>query len=267
VSPELLNNKLLNRGINNTKIYSSFSGCPRGNTVETNSYQIYFPDGSLKITSPQKSLDSSKYMNRLPYNSNKLVGKFVIEDGRKIQKSFDFNYHLDYPLKDIHETVFRLAFPLQFNENQRFKLSSDSREFLLKCMGNFPREMENKSYHNSTLYPDNYFKYAIIGNKLKLASEGKYRTFSKIGISYGFVTESAYIVDFENQKDFLFSVSIYVNQDGVVNDGTYEYEKIARPFIANLTRIIQTSLSKPDEQEALFTYEYFRLLKEIMESN
>jgi hypothetical protein len=267
VSPELLNNKLLTRGIKNTKIYSSFSGCPRGKNVETNSYQLFLPDGTLKISSPIRSLDSAKYMNRLSYNSNKLIGKYVVENGKKIEKSFDFNYHLDYPLNDIHQTVFRLAFPLQFNENERFKLSSDSRKFLLKCMGNFPREMENKTYHNASLYPDNYFKYAIIGNKSKLASEGKYRTFSKIGISYGFVTESAYIIDFENQKDFLFSVSIYVNQDGIVNDGTYEYETIARPFIANLTRIIQTILPKSDDQETLITYEYFKLLKEIIEEN
>ncbi|MFM7682989.1 MAG: hypothetical protein ACKO7P_09605, partial [Bacteroidota bacterium] len=114
---------------------------------------------------------------------------------------------------------------------------------------------------------DNYYKYSIIGNKPELASSGRYRIFSKIGIAYGFVTESAYIVDFENQKDFLFSVSIYVNDDDVVNDNVYEYSKIARPFIANFTRIIQESLSQTSPEQSLASYDYFNFLNEIMSGN
>jgi hypothetical protein len=98
-----------------------------------------------------------------------------------------------------------------------------------------------------------------------LSESGKYRTFSKIGISYGFVTESAYIVDFENKKDFLFSVSMYVNQDGVVNDGAYEYDKIARPFIASFTRIIQSVLPKLIVEGAINTNDYFKFLNELIE--
>jgi hypothetical protein len=127
--------------------------------------------------------------------------------------------------------------------------------------------MQNKSYHNIKQYPDNYYKYAIIGNNNELASSGRYRTFSKIGIAYGFVTESAYIVDFVNQKDFMFSVSLYVNADETLNDGTYEYEKIARPFIANFTRIIQEKLTKPTENSSLYSFEYFKMIQEIMQAN
>ena len=153
------------------------------------------------------------------------------------------------------------------HNNERFKLSFDSRRYLLKCLGNFPREMKNSVYHNTTTFPDNYYKYAIVGNKPELASSGRYRTFSKIGIAYGFVTESAYVVDFEKQKDFLFSVSIYVNKDDIVNDGTYEYEKIARPFIANFSRIIQDNLTQTDADQSLSSYDYFRFLQEIMNSS
>ncbi|MEY4571877.1 MAG: hypothetical protein RLZ10_1094, partial [Bacteroidota bacterium] len=267
VTPELLNTKLLSRGIKHTKIYSSFSGCPKGKSVETNSYTIYGSSGKILLSRPKTHLDSVQYMNRLSYDKNKLLGKYVIESDKKIEKPFDFNYQLDYPLNDIHETIFRLVFPTNFEIDKRFKISHESRKFLLKCMGNFPREMKNKTYHNISVYPDNYFKYSIIGNDPKLSLTGKYRTFSKIGISYGFVTESAYIVDFEKQKDFLFTVSIYVNEDGIVNDGKYEYDKIARPFIANFTKVIQTVLSQPDDQEGLYTYEYFKLLREIMDGN
>lgn len=267
VTPKTLNDKLLDRQLVDTKIYSSFSGCPRGKEVQTHSYNLFLPDGKLANSYPRTYLDSSSYIYRLPYSKDKLVGKYQIENYKKVAKPYDFNYNLEYPLKDIHETVFRLIFPQHIDNVERFRLSFESRKYLLKCMGNFPREMKNKIYHDKNQYPDNYYKYAIIGNKPELASSGRYRIFSKIGISHGFVTESAYIVDFENQKDFMVSISIYVNDDDVMNDNLYEYKKLARPFIANFTRIIQDSLSKTSTEQSLVSHDYFNFLKEIMNGN
>jgi hypothetical protein len=267
VTPKLLNFKLSERQLKNTNIYGGFTGCPRGKWLETHSFSIFSPEGRLQISYPKSALDSSEFMYRLPYTTQKLIGKYQIENGRKVEKPYDFNSFLDYPLLDIHKTVFRLVFPQKVSVNERFQLTFDSRKYLLKCMGNFPREMKNSSYHNKEQYPDNYYKYTIIGNKPELASSGRYRIFSKIGIAYGFVTESAYVVDFENQKDFLVSVSIYVNDDDVVNDNVYEYSKIARPFIANFTRLIQDSLEKTSIEQSLASYDYFNFLKEIMNGN
>ena len=267
VTPRNLNHFLMKHDLNNSMIYSSFSGCPRGKDVTTNSYSIFNSAGEKQFYQKETKLDSIDYMYRLPYSASKLVGKYQLENGKKIDKPYNFNYHLDYPLKDIHSTVFRLVFPQHFKSSERFQLSSNSRKFLLKCMGNFPREMQNKTYHNQIQFPDNYYKYAIIGNKPELASSNRYRIFSKIGIAYGFVTESGYIIDFDNQKDFLFSVSMYVNADDIVNDGTYEYEKIARPFIANFTRLIQDQLTKPTENSSLYSFDYFQMIREIMERN
>jgi hypothetical protein len=267
VTPKLLNYKLTERKLSKTNIYGGFTGCSRGKTLETHSYSIFSPDGSKQINVPKSELDSSEFMHRLPYTSKKLIGKYQIENGKKVEKPYDFNSYLDYPLQDIHNTVFKLVFPHKVVSNERFQLTFDSRKYLLKCMGNFPREMKNKAYHDKNLYPDNYYKYSIIGNKPELATSGRYRIFSKIGIAYGFVTESAYVVDFENQKDFLFSVSIYVNDNDIMNDNSYEYNKIARPFIANFTRIIQDSLSKNSIEQTISSYDYFNLLKEIMSEN
>lgn len=267
VTPKLLNYKLLERQINSTNIYSGFTGCPRGKLLETHSYSIFSPDGTLKISNPKSALDSSEFMYRLPFSTRKLIGKYQIENGKKVEKPYDFNSFLDYPLEDIHQTIFRLVFPQKVASNERFQISFDSRKYLLKCMGKYPREMKNKVYHNKNQYPDNYYKYSIIGNKPELAASGRYRIFSKIGIAYGFVTESAYIVDFENQKDFLFSVSIYVNDDDIVNDNVYEYSKIARPFIANLTRLIQDNLSQTSVEQSPALHDYFNFLKEIMSGN
>ena len=42
---------------------------------------------------------------------------------------------------------------------------------------------------------------------------------------------------------------------------------IARPFIANFTRLIQDSLEKTSIEQSLASYDYFNFLKEIMNGN
>ncbi len=267
VTPKVLNYKLQQWQLLSTNIYSGFTGCPKGKELKTHSYSIFSPDGNRQLSSPKSILDSSQYLYRMPYTSDKLIGKYRIESGKKIAKPFDFNATIDYPLKDIHKTVLKLVFPDEVSENERFKISSHSRKFLLKCMGNYPREMTNDSYHNINRYPDNYFKYSIIGNQSELASTGRYRIYSKIGIAYGFVTESAYIIDFENQKDFIVSVSIFVNEDEIMNDNVYEYSKIARPFIANFTRVIQSALMNQVDNRPISKDDYFILWHQKMGEN
>ena len=158
-----------------------------------------------------------------------------------------------------------MVFPKHFESEQSFSISEKSRLFILNLLAKYPREIQDKSYHNLKLYPDNFYKYSIIGNNNSLASSGQYRIFSKIGISYGFVTETAYIVDFKKKKDYIFSISMYVNQDEIINDGVYEYEKIARPFIANLSRIIQDNLSHSSNKITPYTDAYFNEIKVIIE--
>jgi len=265
VGPKELNNKLKRKGLSKTHIYSSFSGCPKGVEIKTNSFSIFNSLGVLLYKKPVTFLESTSYINNLTYSSNKLIGRQQIKDGKIINKAYDFNYNLDYSLNDIHKALFKLVFPKHFESEQSFSISEKSRLFILNLLAKYPREMQDKSYHNLKLYPDNFYKYSIIGNNNSLASSGQYRIFSKIGISYGFVTETAYIVDFKKKKDYIFSISMYVNQDEIINDGVYEYEKIARPFIANLSRIIQDNLSHSSNKITPYTDAYFNEIKVIIE--
>jgi hypothetical protein len=57
-----------------------------------------------------------------------------------------------------------------------------------------------------------------------------------VGQAYGFLTESAYILDKKDQKAWVLSATIYVNQDGILNDGVYEYAKIGFPFLKELSQ-------------------------------
>jgi len=99
----------------------------------------------------------------------------------------------------------------------------------------FPRESKNPSY-DSTYY-DSYVKYFLFGDSHE-PIKNKIRIFDKVGLAYGYLTDVAYIVDFENNVEFMLSAVILVNKDKIFNDDVYEYDEIGKPFLANLGRAI-----------------------------
>lgn len=263
LTPKYLNYKLKKRNINSTLIYNSFSRCELETDIYTNSYNILSPDWDTLFSKASSSLDSIDYYRYYSYSKDYLIGKYILKNGMKIEEPLDFNYNLTYPLLDIHNTLFKLVFPSEFNSIDHFQITKDSRNFLLKILGSYPEEIENKKFHDIDKYPPNYYKFSIIGEDNSLANSGRYRIFSKIGIAYGFVTETAYIVDFEKQKDFIFSVSIYVNKDEIQNDGIYEYETIARPFISKLSHLIENQLTLKNNEKNNCN-EYFKMINDII---
>ena len=67
---------------------------------------------------------------------------------------------------------------------------------------------------------------------------GSVRIFNKVGLAYGYVTDNAYIVDFERGVEFLLTAVVLVNENGIFNDGIYEYDEVGLPFLAELGRVI-----------------------------
>jgi hypothetical protein len=55
-----------------------------------------------------------------------------------------------------------------------------------------------------------------------------------VGDAYGFLLDNAYVVDFENQIEFLVSVVILCNEDEIFNDDVYEYDLVGFPFLRQL---------------------------------
>jgi len=51
------------------------------------------------------------------------------------------------------------------------------------------------------------------------------RIFNKVGQAYGFMTDCSYVVDTLNKVEFFLSCSMYLNADGILNDGIYEYDR------------------------------------------
>ena len=66
-----------------------------------------------------------------------------------------------------------------------------------------------------------------------------------VGQSYGFMVDCAYITNKKKNVEFLLTAVVYTNANGVINDGKYEYESVALPYLASLGRsFYQYELSK-----------------------
>jgi hypothetical protein len=167
--------------------------------------------------------------------NNIFLGKAFIRDGELIETPMDFKSKNSVSLENLHQLLLRLIFPENFNLSDRFNLSEDDYQFLLRYMSQLPQETKNPDY--STI-PDNFCKFLMFGDKYDTHIPGHIRIFNKIGDAYGFTIDNAYIVDLDNNIEFAVSAVIYTNQNEILNDGEYEYKETAWPFMGVLGRAI-----------------------------
>jgi len=120
-------------------------------------------------------------------------------------------------------------------ESSRYNFSDEDYTFIYQYMSQYPSETSFPDYKGA--YEDNYVKFLMFGNKVGSIPEN-IKVFNKVGEAYGFLTDVAYIVDFEKNIEFILAATIYVNEDGIVNDGVYEYESVGIPFLHSLGEVV-----------------------------
>ena len=128
-----------------------------------------------------------------------------------------------------------VIFPEAVPEQNRFNLTEEDYQFLWHYMGIFPRECDWPTY-DSTYY-DGYVKFFLFGDGHQ-KQDGHVRVFNKVGEAYGTLTDVAYVVDFENNVEFMLSATILCNADGIFNDDRYQYDQVGFPFLAKLGRAV-----------------------------
>ena len=103
-------------------------------------------------------------------------------------------------------------------------------------MSMLPRECPHPTYDPETYY-DSYVKFFLFGDS-KERMPADVRIFNKVGLAYGYLVDNAYIVDLEANVEFLLTAVLLVNDNGIFNDGVYEYDEVGFPFLAELGRVI-----------------------------
>lgn len=197
-------------------------------------------------TNPVRFVQNGKTLYSQPavYNSAAFdYGKRVLvghshwdRNDSLIRTPMDFTKHNYFPLEDLHRLLRSVLFPGSVAVKERFALQEEDYRFLYRWMAALPSESDHPRYDTSEFF-DSYTKFfRFKDGRRKLPSH--IRVFNKTGWSYGYLTDVAYFADFRNNVEFLVSGNIYVNRDGVLNDGKYEYEETGYPFFREVGDIL-----------------------------
>jgi len=218
---------------------------------------VIFYDSSGKIIY-EKPLENSQWVYA---KRDDKKGKGYYSGDKLINEPFDFSKKNRLSLIDLHSMLKTILFPKEFEKRQRFKLEKKDFPFAYKYMSMFPRESDYPSYDSS--YQDAYSKFILWGEG-KERQNGNIRIFHKSGEAYGFLSDVCYIVDFENNIDFMLSATIHCNRDGIYNDDHYDYETIGYPFLKNLGQLFydyelkRERKYKPDLSSLRFDYTKYK---------
>jgi beta-lactamase class A len=221
-------------------------------------------------TNPIKFLDASRgVLYEQPMNTNTAVynkrsdslGNAYVKGGQLVNEPMNFSLKNNIALEDLHNVLISVVFPERVSATQRFNITAEDRNFLLKYMSQLPTESDYPPYSADTAaYWPAYCKFLLFGSE-KGALPTNIRMFNKVGDAYGHLLDVAYVVDYTNKVEFFVSAVIYCNSDGVLNDSKYDYDTVGFPFMKNLGQTIYEHELKrkknvlPDFGEFIFKYD------------
>ncbi|WP_114937886.1 serine hydrolase [Mucilaginibacter endophyticus] len=237
-----INQKLKKYGLNNTRIVGRLAiGDAGESTRHTNPIDFYIGD---KLVYHKPGLyDALNYPMQL---ENMLQGKAYLDSSdRLVNKPLDFSEKNVYSLANQQMVLKRLLFPETFPKAQQFDLTADDYHFIYRYMSTLPTENIKPTYHRPEYFPA-FCKFLFYGGDSTAVINPDIRIFNKVGDSYGYDIDNAYIVDFKNKVEFLLSAVVQSNEDGILNDNKYEYATVCLPFLKNLGQVIyQYELKRP----------------------
>ncbi len=256
VGREEINQKLKKYGLNQTRIVGRLSVGDAGeSTKHTNPIEFY--SGKRSIYKQAAQFDPNDYPMNLDYM---LQGKGYLDNhDQLVNEPFDFSEKNIYTIPNQQEVLKRLLFPEVYPKKEQFQLKKDDYQLLYKYMNMFPTESIHPTYSSPNYWPT-YCKFLFYGAKKDTVPNPDIRIFNKVGDSYGYDIDNAYIVDFKNKVEFMLTAVVQSNEDGIYNDNKYEYETVCLPFLKNLGQVIyQQELTRqkkhlPDLKKFKFDY-------------
>lgn len=241
-----INEKLKKYQLNGTRIVGRLAVGDGGESARhTNPIDFY--KGDKLVYHQPEQFDANDYPMHL---DNMMQGKGYIDSKDKlVMKPFDFTEKNIYPIADQQMVLRRLLFPETFPQEQRFNLTDDQYKFIYHYMSMFPTESRYPTYSPPAYYPA-FCKWLFYGGDSLAVINPDIRIFNKIGDSYGYDIDNAYIVDFKHNVEFMITAVVQSNEDGIYNDDKYEYKTVCLPFMKNLAQVIYELELKRDRKYA-----------------
>jgi hypothetical protein len=234
-----LNERLKALGYSTTRIVRRFAPCDTVANRHTNPITFYNAGG--QIIHKQAAVANERSFG---YPLGRIYkGHAHFAGGRLIRQPYDFTTANYMPLQDITDMLKAVLFPAAVPASQRFAITPSDYAFLRRYLSSYPHSSGFKPYSRAA-YFDSYKKYLYYGRRAKAAIESDLTIYNVVGMSHGYLADVAYFTDATHNTEFMISVVLYVNQDGVLNDGSYEYTSIGLPFLAKLGQVIRQYESK-----------------------
>lgn len=231
---DYIHNRLAELGYKNMRIVHRFDcGCKGTEHVTTN--PISFFDGAKLLYHQDQQASTKVYTN--PIGIVKIGKAYMNAQNKKINEPKDFTNMNYISLENVHSLLQRLVFNEYLPKAQQLRIFKADQSFLVKQLTMYPRESSHPTYPTKP-YFDSYKKYCIYGDSKKAIADTSLKITNIVGQSYGFMIDCAYITNKAKHIEFMLSAVIYTNEDEIINDGKYEYNTIALPFLAELGREI-----------------------------
>ena len=226
------------------RIQARFGACGPENSKITGPVQLFSASGKLVSTTAARA-PFSLVSAPIPIK----IGRAWMQAGRRIEGAKDFTTSNSAPLRALHEMMLALMRPELVKPNQRFQISERARQFLLTGMRLNPSESKYSDATEAKL--DRTF-FRLLG-----VADGQWPKDllleNKVGWAYGYLSDMAHLK--QGKNECFVSCKMYLNSDGVLNDGRYEYESIGRPMMAEIGRLLLAAspVTKPNATSGLVT--------------
>jgi hypothetical protein len=237
LTPEYINKKLWSKGYPTTRIRIRFDiGCLGEPNNHSNPIRFVDSAGGLIYSQPEKVFEADKL--EMPVSGT--VKQIDLGDvpGKMVTKK-DFSGSNFLCLSDAHEMLKNIIFPEEALPGKRFNITKEDYSFLWKYLQMTPHESDYPSYPDREHYIDSYKKYFYYGQDTTAIENTDLRILNVVGQSYGYTTESAYIVDFNKKVEFMLSAVYYVTEaNGTIDASESTYNLRVMPFFKNLGQVI-----------------------------
>ena len=225
-----INAKLKKYEMNESRILNRLA-IGDGGEAARNTNPIDFYDGNKLIYHQDAQYDAKDYPLEL---TNLIVGKGYMDSNEKlVNEPYSFANKNVFTIADQQSLMKRLVAPEAFAAKQRFNLTADDYKLIYTYMSKLPTESDYPKYDAKEFWPT-YAKMLYYGRDKNAVLDPNIRIFNKYGDSYGFIIDNSYFVDFKNKVEFFLTAVVQSNEDGIYNDGKYEYETVCYPFMKNI---------------------------------
>ena len=227
------NDEMQNAGFDRTYLNHKFNPDPYVNST----WQI-----SDLYNNMISSINDNQKIIKADDNTNGLdKGERRYFNGEILDESLNFSEKNRFSITDMHNLIKYIFYPEIFDKANTFNLNVEDYDFIRYWMSRFTYEDIGEKFIGDEKFFETYNKFFIQGDEQSVSNE-QIRVYNKIGQAYGTSIDNGLIKNYQNNVEFILTSTIYTNKNKVINDNLYEYDDIAEPFLAKLSRAIYKEL-------------------------